>query len=151
MGILGALFGGSKQKNSSESGNNAYGFLSGALQPAVGTGVNALNTLSSGVGGSFEDYMKNSGFGTALSERLKGITGGGAARGLLNSGATGRAMALGEGDLRSKYYDNWLSGLGKVSELGISGAGGLMANAGAYSKGSGKGSSQGGILSTLFG
>jgi hypothetical protein len=151
MGILGALFGGSKQKSSNESGNNAYGFLSGALQPSVGTGTNALNTLSSGVGGSFTDYLKNAGFDTALKDRLTGITGAGAARGLLNSGATGRAAALGEGDLRSQFYNNWLGKLGDVAQLGIGGAGGLLAGAGSYSKGTSKGSSQGGILSTLFG
>lgn len=150
MGILGALFGGSKSKSSSTSGNNAYDFLSKALQPSVGVGTNALNTMGSAVGGSFNDYLDNAGFGTALSQRLKGITGAGAARGLLNSGATGRAAALGEGDLRSQYFGNWLNSLGQVSQLGNQ-AGGLLASAGAYSKGNSKGSSQGGILSTLFG
>lgn len=151
MGILGALFGGSKQKSSSTSGNNAYGFLSGALQPSVTTGTNALNTMSGALGGSFGDYLKNAGFNTALSQRLTGITGAGATRGLLNSGATGRAAALGEGDLRSQYFGNWLSGLGQVGQLGIGGAGGLLASAGAHSESTGKGSSNGGILSTLFG
>lgn len=151
MGLLGALFGGSKQKSSSESGNKAYDFLSGALQPAVGTGTGALNTLNQNLGSTFSDYMKNAGFNTALSQRLAGITGAGAARGLLNSGATGRAMALGEGDLRSQYYNNWLNNLGNVAQLGIGGAGGVLAGAGAYSKGTGSGKSNGGILSTLFG
>lgn len=150
MGILGALFGGSKSKSTSESGNTAFPFLQQALQPAVTNGVNSLNRFSEAIGPDFDTYLKNAGFDTALGTRLRGITGAGAARGLLNSGATGRAMAMGEGDLRANFYNNWLGKMGEASQLGL-GAGNLLAGAGAWSKGTSSGKSQNGILSTLFG
>jgi hypothetical protein len=124
MGILSSLFGGGK----SSSTNLAYPQLNAALSPAVDTGVNALNTLGSNLG-SFDDYKKNAGFDFTLGESLKGITGASAARGMLNSGMTGKAFQKYGTNLTNQFYENWLNKLGNVSQLGL-GAAGTLAGAG---------------------
>lgn len=150
MGLLGALFGGSKNKSSNESGNKAYGAIAPIATQGYQAGTNGLNMLADQLKGGFQDYMKNAGFDFALGQGLKGITGAGAAQGLLNSGATGRRIAEFGNNLKSQFYGNYLDKLGQLSQLGL-GQGGLLASAGQYSKGEGSGKSNGGILSTLFG
>jgi len=141
MGILGALFGGSKSK----SGNQAYGDLKGTLTPAISGGMNSFNNLNSELGGGFEGYKKNAGFDFAMGEGLKGITGGAAARGTLNSGMTGKAYQRFGTGLAGSFYDNYLNKLKDSAGIGL-GAAGTLAGAGSTSKGS----SNGGILTSLF-
>lgn len=142
MGILGALFGGSKQK----SDNKSFDFLKGALSPAISGGVNSLNSLTGELAGGFDGYKKNAGFDFAMGEGLKGITGTAASGGLLRSGSAGKAFQRFGTGLTGQFYDNFLNKLGLASQLGLGAANSL---AGAGQQSSGK--SQNGILSTLFG
>lgn len=144
MGILGALFGGSKNKSTSE--NKAFGQLQGALTPAVTTGVNALNEAGAGLG-TFDDYKRNAGFDYALGEGLSDITGARAAMGALRSGSTGEAYQDRAMNIGSQFYDNWLNKKLGISQLGL-GAAGTLAGAGQTS--TSKGSSNGGIIPGLF-
>jgi hypothetical protein len=141
MGILGALFGGSKSK----SGNQAYGDLKGSLTPAISGGMNSFNNLNSELAGGFEGFKKNAGFDFAMGEGLKGITGAGAARGTLNSGMTGKAYQRFGTGLASQFYDNYLNKLKDSAGIGL-GAAGTLAGAGQTSSGK----SNGGILTSLF-
>lgn len=145
MGLLGALFGGSK--SSQESGNKAYDYLSGALKPGVAVGGNAFNSLGDVISGGFDEFKKNSGFDFAYNTGTRNIAGSAAARGLLGSGATAKALARFESNLGSQTYGNWLDRLSGVAQLGNQSAG-VLAGAGQWSKGSG--SQNGGILSGLF-
>lgn len=154
-GIVRSLFGGSKQTSSStsESGNKAWDFLSGALSPAISSGVNNLNSLSDILGRGFDDYKKNAGFDFLYNKGTRDISGSAAARGLLNSGSTAKALAKYEGDLGSTFYNNYLDRLAGVSQLGL-GTANTLTGAGSYSTGKsvGKGTDSGkGILGTLFG
>lgn len=140
--ILRALFGGSK----SRSDNRAYDTIAPETTAALRTGTNALNRLDSELAGGFDQYKKKAGFDFAMGEGLRGITGAGAAQGLLRSGATGRRIARFANDLQSQMYENFLNRIGQVGQLGA-GYGQLLVSAGQRSRGN----SQGGILSSLFG
>lgn len=141
MGLLGSLFGGSKSK----SGNDAYPFLSGQLQAPVTSGVNAFNHLGDAVG-TFADYSKNAGLDFAGIQGSRAITGNAAAKGLLNSGSTAKGLTSFASGLNSQFYNNWLDKLGGVVDKG-QGYAQILAGSGQKSKGS----SNGGILSSLFG
>lgn len=142
MGLLSALFGGSK----SESSNKAFGQVSSAMSPIMAAGGQAVNGLNKMLGGGFGDYMKNAGFDFNLGEGMKGITGGAAAGGLLRSGGTGKAFTKFGSDLRANYLNQYMGQLGNLGQLGLSAAG-AVTGAGATSKGS----SNGGIIPGLFG
>lgn len=146
MGILGALFGGSKSKATSE--NKAYPFIKDTLGGAVGTGAGAINQLGGELSGGFDNYLNNSGFDFAASEGLKGLTGSAAAGGLLRSGSATKGMASFLEGLRAQRYENFLNQLGNVGQLGL-GAGGVVTGAGATSTSTGK--SNGGIINGLAG
>lgn len=145
MGILGSLFGGSK--NSSTSDNKSYDFLQGALGNTVSSGANSFNALRDELSGGFDAYKKKSGFDAALGSGLRGITGGAAASGALRSGGTGKAYVKYGDDLASQRYDNYLGNMKGLTDTGLSAAG-ILAGAGQTS--SSKGSSSPGMLNTLF-
>lgn len=154
-GLTRALFGGGKNTSSSESSssNRAWDVLSGPLTGAVNTGVNALGSLADIMGGGFDDYKKNAGFDFLYNKGTRDIAGSAAARGLLNSGSTAKALAQFEGNLGSTMYNNYLDRLAGVAGLGL-GTGGTLVGAGGVSNSTsqGKGVDSGkGILGTLFG
>ena len=146
MGLLGSLFGGSKSKSSSS--NQAFGYLKDALAGTVSGGTNAFSQLSDLLGGGFDQYKNDAGFNYALNTGTRNIAGGAAAKGLLNSGSTSKALANYESNLGNQYYNNYLDKLQSLVTGGLQGAG-IIAGAGQTSTSSGK--SNGGILSSLFG
>lgn len=146
MGILGSLFGGSKQ--SSESGNKAYDFLKGELGGAIGGGVNLINALRDELSGGFEGYKKKAGFDFQLGEGLRGISGSRAALGGLRSGDTGRAAINFGNNLQSGMYENYLNRLTGAGDQGLTAAG-ILSGAGQTSKSKGKDYGQG-IVNSLF-
>lgn len=145
MGILSALFGGSKEKSTSD--NRAFGQINQQFSPAVGAGVGGIQRMGNALSGGFDDYLDQSGFDFALGEGFKDITGAGAAKGLLRSGGTSKALAGFADGLKRRSYDNYLGAEANLGQLGL-GAGGLITSAGQRNQSSGK--SQNGILSTLF-
>jgi hypothetical protein len=146
MGLLGALFGGSKSK--SESGNSAFGTLNSALAPNLATSNNVFNDLAGQLSGGFDAFKKNAGFDFLLNKGMRDRVGGAASRGLMNSGSTLKSLAEYETGLGNTMYNNYLDKMGSVVNMGNQQAG-ILAGAGQWSKGSG--SSNGGILSSLFG
>lgn len=149
MDILGALFGGSKSKGSSKSTNRAFGQLQGQLSPAIEAGTGAVGQLGNALSGGFDQYLEDGGFDFALGEGMRGITGAGAAKGLLRSGSTSRALAGFADGLARQRYDNYLNQLGQLGQLGLGGAG-VLAGAGQESTSTSRGKSQNGILTSLF-
>lgn len=108
MGKIGKLFGGSKTQKT--SGTSTTSSASG----------NFLEQLL-GVGGDpaagFSGYLKNAGFGNAMSQGLEDIDAGAAARGLLRSGSTLKAYGNYTSDLRNQYYNDYIGnilGLGGI-------------------------------------
>jgi len=158
-GVIRSLFGGSKSESSSQSqqssSNRAWDVLKDPLTGMTSGGANAFGQLSDILGRGFDDYKKNAGFDFALNRGQQGITGNAAARGLLNSGSTAKALAEFETGLGSQMYNNWLDRLNGAAQTGI-GASGVLTGAGGISSGTssskGSGTDSGkGILGTLFG
>lgn len=144
MGLLGTLFGGSK--NSSTSSNKAYDYLKDQLGGAIGQGTNFLGRLGDELSGGFEGFKKKAGFDFQLGEGLRGISGTGAASGLLRSGGTGKAFTTFGNNLQSGMYGNYLDRLGGLSNQGLQAAG-ILAGAGQES--TSKGKSGNGLVSGL--
>lgn len=146
MGILG---GGSKSK----SWNDAAGWVNSTYQPVAQTGVNATNQLAAllGLGGDqeaanagFQNFLGSTGYNTAVDEAMRGVTASGAARGLLNSGPTGKAYQDRASGLGQQYFTNYLGQLGSVAQGGLN-AGQLVTQANQRSKSKESGGLLGGL------
>lgn len=144
MGLLGTLFGGSK--NSSTSSNKAYDYLKDQLGGAIGQGTNFLGRLGDELEGGFDAFKKKAGFDFQLGQGLKGISGSRAALGGLRTGDTGRAALTFGNGLQSGMYGNYLDRLSGMSNQGLQAAG-IIAGAGQES--TSKGKSSNGLVSGL--
>lgn len=152
-GIIQSIFGSKGSKQTSESKNLAYPFISDTYSPQATGGVNAFNTLGSalGVGGDFggqqqayDNYLNNTGYGYALKNAEQGLTNSNAGRFFLRSGATAKGLQDRFTNIGQTYFNNYLDRLGQMSQLGL-GAGGLISGAGQTSKGSGTSGGDSGI------
>lgn len=111
----------------------------------IGAGANAI-AEAGGAQAGYQNYLQNAGYAPAMRQLSQGVTGQGAAAGLLNSGATTKALQTRGTELNHQYFDNYLQQLTGLSGLGLQ-AGGLVANAGQTSTGESK--STGGGPSTV--
>ncbi len=127
---------------SSSSSNQAYSYLQGAYSPQVSTGVGANNALAGllGVGGDpsqanagYQNFLNSTGYQNVLKQSNAGITGSAAARGLLGSGATLKALQNNSANLGQNYFSNYLQQLGGLNTAGLQ-AGGLIGGAGQTSQ-----------------
>jgi len=122
MGLLGTLFG-------KPAKNQAYDYTKDSLNPAVQAGVGGITDAANALNGGFGKYMDDSGFNFALGEGLRGVTGAGAAKGMLRSGATQKALLRYGTGLKQQSYDNFLNKQLQLGQLGL-GAAGITAGAG---------------------
>jgi len=127
-------------KPKTSSNNQAYGFIKDAYDGTVQMGNNATNFIggllgipggdSAGASAAFDAYKDQAGYAPALRDMQRGVTGGAAAQGILNSGMTSRALLKKGNELNSGMFGNFLQQLAGLSGLGmnagqaISGAGG---------------------------
>jgi hypothetical protein len=140
---MSGIFGGSKSTQTSS--NQAYPQLSQAYggQIATGTGANSLLGSLLGVPGSdpsqgaagLQNYKNSAGYQSTLDAGSQAITGNNASRGLLQSGATGKALSNFGQQTNQNYYQNYLSNLLGLGQQGL-GAGSVVAGAGQSSSGS---------------
>ena len=145
-------------KSSSENTNNAL--LTSTYTPQAQQGVQANNFLGAlltgkgdvaGARGGLSEYLKMTGFEPALRQLSRGITGQGAASGLLRSGSTANALLTRGAELNQSFANNYLGQLLNLSNAGTQ-AGGIIANAGQKSTSTGGGpSTVGSIASTVGG
>lgn len=121
------LGGNSSGKNSSTSTtgiyNQAYGGLSNALSPEVQSGVGASSLLSqllTGTGGqkAYQNYQNSTGFQNQLQTGTKAITNNAATSGLLNSGATLKALDSYGTGLAQQNFNDYLSQLTGLGNMG---------------------------------
>lgn len=157
---MSAIFGKpATQQQTSHSDNQAYPYLQGAYGGQVSNGTGALDMVSkllmggAGSADAFNNYKNSAGYQSTLDAGSHAITNNNAAKGFLQSGATGKALAQFGQQTNQQYYNNYLDKLMGVSQQGL-GAGGLIANAGqqSTSQGSSKGPKQGigGFLGTAL-
>ena len=122
-------------------GTNANSFLSALLTGQGNTGQ---------AQGGFQNYLSQAGFAPAMRQLSQNVTGQGAASGLLNSGATAKALQTRGTELNQSFFNNYLQQLAGLSGQGLQ-AGGLVANTGNVSKNTGGGSSTAGSIGSAIG
>lgn len=144
-----------KQKSVSENVNNDL--IKSTYGGSMTQGTGAMSSLASmlGVGdpNGYNNYLQLAGYAPAMRQLSQNITGQGAAAGILNSGSTAKALQSRGAELNNQFFNNYLQQLAGLSGLGLQ-AGGLVGNAGQYSKGTGTGggpSTFGSIASTIGG
>ena len=134
-----------KSTSTSENVNNDY--LKGAYGSTISQGTGANNFLSAlltgqgdvaGANAGYQGYLQQAGYAPALRQLSQSVTGQGAASGLLNSGATAKALQTRGAELNQGFYNNYLQQLAGLSGLGLQ-AGGLLANTGQKSTSTSKG------------
>jgi len=136
IGGIGSIFGGNSTK---KVANQAFDYAkSSPLTNYLSTGANANSMLAGalGVGGDptgantgLNNYLNSAGYNFTLDQGSKAITGNAAARGLLGSGATAKALtSYGQG-LGQQYFNNYLAQLAGLSSQGLN-AGNSIVGAG---------------------
>lgn len=149
-------------KSSSSSSNQSYGLIRDTYSPMLQSGNSATNIMSGllGTGGdaeasadAFSRYKRQAGFAPALAQLQKGVVGGGAAKGLLRSGATANRLLSKGAELNQSTFGNFLQQLSGMSGLGLQ-AGNLISGAGSTSTSTNTGggpSTLGSIAGTIGG
>lgn len=112
--------------------------LTSAYSPAMQQGNQAMGAASAlltgqgdtaGAQQGYNNYLQMAGYAPAMRQLSQSVTGQGAASGLLNSGATAKALQTRGAELNQGYFNNYLQNLGGLTNQGLQ-AGGLVANAG---------------------
>lgn len=129
-----------KSSQKSASSNQAYGFLKDSLGGAVdnvNTGARGISDLLSGNTSGWDAFKGATGFDRQLVEGLGGITGAGAARGMLRSGSTTKALQSYGQQLQNESAQQYIQNLLGLSGIGM-GAAQTIGSAGQTSTSSGK-------------
>lgn len=129
----------------STSSNQAYPQLNQQLTPQVNSGVGASTDLAAllGVGGdpaaqaqAFQTFRDSTGYQQQLQAGSQAITGNNASKGLLNSGATAKALqGYGQG-LADQSFQSYLNPLQNLMTGGTQAAG-VISGAGQQSQSTG--------------
>lgn len=138
-----SLFGGSTSKSTSSSSNLAFPFMQQAFSPLIDQGNRASGLIGNllGLNGEpaqtqgFDTFRNSTGYNFGLNEGRRALTGSSAAKGLLNSGSTARALTQFGQDYGSTKFGDYLSQLQSMINPGLQ-AGGLISGAGQVSNSS---------------
>lgn len=154
FGASNQIFGGnssqSSSKNSSLSNNLAYPGLSTALTPQVNNATGSSNQMANmlGLNGAqgqnqgFQNWQNSTGYQFGLDQGTQAITGNAAATGLLNSGATAKALNTYGQNYANTQYGNYFNQLMGLQNSGNQAAG-VVAGAGQQSQSQGTSQSTG--------
>lgn len=141
------IFGGSEQQSTASSSNRAFDSINQSFSPMfglAGSGAQSLQALLGGDSSGFDAYKSATGFDAMAEAGSRGITGNAAARGLLRSGSTGKALTGYGVGLQNQFASNYMDRLLGLSGLGLQ-AGNLVSGAGQVSESQSSGSSKEGI------
>lgn len=133
---MSSLFGGKKTSTTQgTSTNSAYPELHDQLSGAVGNAGGASDAIANmlgigsagaaGQGAAFDNYKNSTGYNSTLDAGSHAITNSNAAHGFLQSGATGKALSNFGQQTNQQYYQNYMSQLLGLGNLGL-GAGSLL-------------------------
>lgn len=142
----------------STSENKNMAKINEAYSPSIATGNNATNFIGQLLGVSdggnafdaFSKYKDLAGYAPALRDMQRGVVGGQASKGLLNSGSTSTKLLQKGQELDSSTFGNFLQQLAGLSGLGLQG-GGLVTNAGQTSSSQGGGPSTASTIASAVG
>jgi Chaperone of endosialidase len=124
------LFGGSK--SSSVTVNKAFDGVSPAFSPVYDQaqkGATSLQDLLSGNTAGLDTYKRTAGYDFAADTGSRGILNNAAAKGVFNSGATGKALVKYGTDLNSQFTGDYINRLLQQAQLGFN-AGNVVTGAG---------------------
>ena len=148
--ILSDFFGGSQSQQSSKSNsyNQAYPYLQGALSPTVSNGTGASSQIANmlGLNGNqaqnqgFNNWKNSTGYQFGLNQGVQSIVGNAATQGLLNSGSTAKAVDTYGQNYANTQYQNYLNPLLSLMQGGTSAAS-VIGNAGNVYNSSSQGTS----------
>jgi hypothetical protein len=136
IGAAGSLLGGQSAKSNDLTG---YNYLSGQ-RPQLGNGVrqyavrgDQANEASAQLLGitpvtdktkdGFHNYLNSTGYNFQRDQGVGAITGSAAARGVLNSGSTAKALMKYGTDLASTTFGNYLTQVNNLGAQGLTAAG----------------------------
>lgn len=136
IGGIGSLFGGNTAANDEKKGaeqaltgynylnnnpliNQAQSAGSSALTGLQGTtgSINQLLTSNSANNPAYQNYLNSTGYNFQLQQGQDAITGSAAAKGLLNSGATAKALTSYGQNLGAQSFNNYLGQMGSLAGL----------------------------------
>jgi hypothetical protein len=155
---MSSVFGGSQatgnNQSTNQSSNQAYPMLSQALGGQTTTGTDASSQLAGllGVGGgttaqqqaaqqqAFQGFQNSTGYQFGLNQGTQGITQNAATSGLLNSGATAKAVDTYGQNYANTQYQNYLNPLQSLVSSGNQ-AGSVIGGVGQQSSGESTGTS----------
>jgi len=124
-------------KSWAEAGYGPGGAALGSTPQAPGSASGAPNAQA-GYNNAFNNYLKSTGYQFQLGEGTRAITGSAAARGLLDSGATAKALTSYGQNLASTSFNNYMAQLGALSGQGLQ-AGQAIGSAGSQAGAAGAG------------
>jgi hypothetical protein len=130
--IMSAIFGGAKSTSKNVNNDFIRGAFGGAAG-ATGSSINSLQALLGGDPSGFRSYTDAIDLSREGEFGSRGVTGTGAARGLLRSGATGMGLKNYEQMLENRTAGDYMQNLIGTGQLGL-GAGGLIADTGKQEK-----------------
>lgn len=131
---VGALFGASESKKAAKKADQRlqegrdYAINKSGLSDFAKTGAAAGNQQAAllGVGGDpaaaeegFQNYLNSTGYKFNLQQGQNAVATSAAAKGLLNSGATAKALTKFGQNIGSNYFNNYQSQLGGVAGRGL--------------------------------
>lgn len=142
-----------------QGGTGGFNFLSqllgiggggggGPTLDRIGGGLNNI-AEAGGAQAGYNNYLQNAGYAPAMRQLAQGITGQGAAAGILNSGSTAKSLQTRGTELNQQFFNNYLQHLAGQAGLGLQ-AGQLIAGVGEKNTG-GKASGLGQAASTVGG
>jgi hypothetical protein len=134
---MSGLFGKTAKERSTNVNRGMINDAFGGVMGATGDSVNALQALLGGDATGFRRFTDAIDLSGQAEYGSRGITGNAAARGLLRSGSTGRALVDYEQMLENQAANQYMQNLLGVGQLGL-GAGGLVADVGRESRGKAK-------------
>lgn len=132
--LAGDLFSSNASSKAAQQSLTGYNYLTGSkgVQGYVDNG-NAASTaegqllgtspITSQTQNGFNNYLNSTGYQFQLGQGTSAITGSAAARGLLNSGATGKALTQYGQNLASTTFNNYLGNLNNVAGQGLTASG----------------------------
>ena len=155
------IFGGSKSKQGSSSTNQAYPYLQGALSGTIGQGAQAGSALADMLGlngtpaqtAGFDRWRNSTGYKFGMDQGTNAITGNAAARGLLGSGSTLKALNTFGQEYANSQYGKYADMLSNLLGAGTANAG-VLAGAGNTSQSWGKSNESkgvGGFIGSILG
>ena len=151
VGLAGSLLGGSSKKSAANTAAQhdltGFNYLTNpntGVASVVKNGVNANQAQSDLLSGNnaaqntaFNNYRNSTGYNFQMDQGTRAITGSAASKGLLNSGATAKALtSFGQG-LADSTFNNYFSQLGTLSNNGLTASGqiGSAGNSGGQAAG----------------